>query len=686
VIILLHVICAIVTASLLAGAALLLRRSLSCPVARYRLDVLTLGLLLVLPAAQVALARADILPRRAIEPADTVVTHAPAVDLTLPLGPTLVGRDRLASTGLPELIPSHVASTPIVPVYAGIVGIVLIVTFSRLARSARSVRRATPVRDAFILAPWRAALRDMSLGRPVRLLESALLTIPAAWALGRRAVVLPRPLGIDDPAQVRCVLVHELTHLVRRDHWVLIAQHVVLAMYWISPVAWWLHRVTSIDRELSCDAIVVRRTASPNAYAHALLAAAAHARRPMHQLGLATSMAGPSSLRITRRITMLATAPTPTSLARQLVASATVVALGAVGIAATARALPLNHPPDRTVLEIEAPNEQPDIQVALLRQAMLGRLSGGAMVGETVLSGVATELRDGRLVAEHVNLNLPEQSKLKARLSGEHLRLQPAESATRIDLTDAQIEVIDPDGRVCARVTVGPSVTLHATLRLDLGEFAFTLEATDSEEKAAPVTIELSLPEPEPDRQEWLRYDPDEEGRTRIKYYRRSGHPLSGAGERAHELDATDLSVDVRPESHWRTDDGAASRSLAPMLELLLEPRHPIGATLELEANLRPIEIVSELTMSRPRVEGATLELVPKLRQLELMAELSPSSSLRATPELAVDLIGEHKVADCTSAPLLTREQINALIEVLRLMQEADPEPAEEADPDGRLR
>jgi hypothetical protein len=239
---------------------------------------------------------------------------------------------------------------------------------------------------------------------------------------------------------------------------------------------------------------------------------------------------------------------------------------------------------------------------------------------------------------------------------------------------------------VCARVTVGPSVTLHATLRLDLGEFAFTLEATDSEEKAAPVTIELSLPEPEPDRQEWLRYDPDEEGRTRIKYYRRSGHPLSGAGERAHELDATDLSVDVRPESHWRTDDGAASRSLAPMLELLLEPRHPIGATLELEANLRPIEIVSELTMSRPRVEGATLELVPKLRQLELMAELSPSSSLRATPELAVDLIGEHKVADCTSAPLLTREQINALIEVLRLMQEADPEPAEEADPDGRLR
>jgi hypothetical protein len=35
---------------------------------------------------------------------------------------------------------------------------------------------------------------------------------------------------------------------------------------------------------------------------------------------------------------------------------------------------------------------------------------------------------------------------------------------------------------------------------------------------------------------------------------------------------------------------------------------------------------------------------------------------------------------------LLTREQINALIEVLRLMQEADPEPAEEADADGRLR
>ena len=62
------------------------------------------------------------------------------------------------------------------------------------------------------------------------------------------------------------VLLHELAHVTRRDDWVALAEHVVIALAWISPAVHWIGRQPAISREMACDDSVAR-TASPVAYA-----------------------------------------------------------------------------------------------------------------------------------------------------------------------------------------------------------------------------------------------------------------------------------------------------------------------------------------------------------------------------------------------------------------------------------
>src|SRR5262249_35199618 len=97
---------------------------------------------------------------------------------------------------------------------------------------------------------------------------------PLLWALGRKPRLLV-PLafgGGRSEAQREPLLVHELAHLRRRDHWVRGLELVVRAVYWWHPVVWWARRELHEAEEQCCDAWVV--WALPNeaaAYATALL-------------------------------------------------------------------------------------------------------------------------------------------------------------------------------------------------------------------------------------------------------------------------------------------------------------------------------------------------------------------------------------------------------------------------------
>ena len=53
------------------------------------------------------------------------------------------------------------------------------------------------------------------------------------------------------------LLLHELAHLRRRDHWVRALELVVLGLYWWCPLAWWAQRELREAEEECCDAWVM---------------------------------------------------------------------------------------------------------------------------------------------------------------------------------------------------------------------------------------------------------------------------------------------------------------------------------------------------------------------------------------------------------------------------------------------
>jgi beta-lactamase regulating signal transducer with metallopeptidase domain len=72
-------------------------------------------------------------------------------------------------------------------------------------------------------------------------------------------LVVPQDLlaGLDRSAW-RTVLVHELAHLKRRDHWVGWLEFAASCLWWWNPVFWYARRRLRESAEFACDAWVVR--------------------------------------------------------------------------------------------------------------------------------------------------------------------------------------------------------------------------------------------------------------------------------------------------------------------------------------------------------------------------------------------------------------------------------------------
>jgi bla regulator protein BlaR1 len=82
---------------------------------------------------------------------------------------------------------------------------------------------------------------------------------PMLFALGIRArILLPTALWerLND-AQRSSLLVHELAHFRRGDHWVRLLELLVTILYWWHPAAWWARHELREAEEQCCDAWVL---------------------------------------------------------------------------------------------------------------------------------------------------------------------------------------------------------------------------------------------------------------------------------------------------------------------------------------------------------------------------------------------------------------------------------------------
>lgn len=142
----------------------------------------------------------------------------------------------------------------------------------RTGRFRKLVQNAVPAHEH--AKTVRRLARELRLRRVPEVVLVAGRVPPMVAGIGPSTrIILPSELfdRMDEGAR-RTLLLHELAHVARRDHWVRYLEVLVTALYWWHPVVWLARRELREAEEACCDAWVVQSNPeSVRIYATALL-------------------------------------------------------------------------------------------------------------------------------------------------------------------------------------------------------------------------------------------------------------------------------------------------------------------------------------------------------------------------------------------------------------------------------
>jgi beta-lactamase regulating signal transducer with metallopeptidase domain len=185
----------------------------------------------------------------------------------------------------------------------------------------------------FALRLWRAA-------RPVE----------AAWAKGLKvrvssSVMMPATVGATILLPQDCVtwptvkrdavLLHERSHAARGDFYIQLLTKIHTALFWFSPLAWWLEKRLALLSENTSDDAAISKLRDRTAYAEILL----DVSRGLRAASMSVAMARPVTVRERiERILSQATVPQPVGWRRHLVIAISLTPM--IGVMTSAIALP----------------------------------------------------------------------------------------------------------------------------------------------------------------------------------------------------------------------------------------------------------------------------------------------------------------------------------------------------------
>src|SRR5438067_9902390 len=199
---------------------------------------------------------------------------------------------------------SRTALEPVLPWIVALWLAGVLVLSARLAWGWIATRRlgamgTRPAPVACVEALERLAAR-LRVSRPVRVLESAVLQVPAVLGWVRPVILVPASAltGLT-PLQLDALLAHELAHVRRYDYLVNLIQSVIETLLFYHPAVWWVSRRVRDEREHCCDDVAVAACGDAHFYATALLGMERR-RNPMPALSMAA--AGGSLVERVRRL------------------------------------------------------------------------------------------------------------------------------------------------------------------------------------------------------------------------------------------------------------------------------------------------------------------------------------------------------------------------------------------------
>ena len=250
---------------------------------RYALSLLTLGAMLVLPVAT----GLRLVDSARVAPPVTVASVDPAPPAS-PMSESPAPRPistAAASSDLPATQPVATSArlaalrdllNPALPwlVALWVVGVVALSV--RLAHGWMMARRlrtdGTRATSASLQQVLERLAARMRVSRPVQLLESLLVEVPAVIGWLRPVILVPASAltGLT-PQQLEVLLAHELAHVRRYDYLVNVVQCVIETLLFYHPAVWWVSRRVRDEREHCCDDLAVQLCGDRQLYASALV-------------------------------------------------------------------------------------------------------------------------------------------------------------------------------------------------------------------------------------------------------------------------------------------------------------------------------------------------------------------------------------------------------------------------------
>lgn len=177
----------------------------------------------------------------------------------------------------------------------------LVLLLGTLVRSRQA--RSLTVRDVTPASPRslelaEAAQERLGLHRPVRIVVSGRIDVPATWGVLRPTVLLPRESTRWSDDTLHRVLLHELAHVQRGDCAAYLVGELARAVHWPNPLAWLAVRCLRVESERAADDRVVEVTDLPSAYAGDLVSMLRSLGRRAPLPSAALAMARPSGLSV----------------------------------------------------------------------------------------------------------------------------------------------------------------------------------------------------------------------------------------------------------------------------------------------------------------------------------------------------------------------------------------------------
>lgn len=246
---------------------------------------------------------------------------------------------------------------------AGVACMVL-VHVVRIVRFRRLLDDREPAPRWLLSQVDKLALR-LRVRRPVTLVLPGIHS-PFIWSLVRPWLLWPAALmeRLSQDSR-RSVIVHELAHIRRRDHWVGWVQMAAECIWWWNPLFWFVRRQLRLDAELACDAWVVSTLPDDRrAYAEALIEVTelvSQTTAPVPALG----MSGVARQDFERRLTMIMQDRVPCRIPRL-----GLLAIGLLAVAAFPGWSQTAKPQKKEVsIEVVAPKDAPkggDIEARII--------------------------------------------------------------------------------------------------------------------------------------------------------------------------------------------------------------------------------------------------------------------------------------------------------------------------------